>query len=99
MQQNFEILDVSMSATSSFGTSTTQEKAHAFTNLGPFGPSKKSKKPEWEFNQVFQTIWDAKLPSAQIVISPNGKSLMVKCRICTDVKKHEKLHVLKFDGL
>jgi hypothetical protein len=99
MQQNFEILDVLMFATSSFSTTSTQEKAHVFTNLGPLGPSKKPRKPEWEFNQVFQAIWDAILPLAKIVISPNGKSLMVRCRICTNIEKHEKLHVPKFDGL
>jgi hypothetical protein len=78
---------------------TTLEKAHAFTNPGPLGPSKKPRKPKWEFNQVFQAIWDAKLPLAKIVISPNGKLLMVRCRICINIEKHEKLHVPKFDGI
>jgi hypothetical protein len=99
MQQNFEILVVSMSTTSFFGITTTREKGHAFTNLGPFGPSKKPRDTTWEFNQVFQVVWDAKLPLVKIVISPNGKSLMVRCKIYIDVKKHEKLHVPTFDGL
>lgn len=84
-----------MSTTSSFCTTNTWEKVHAFTNHGTLGPSKKPRKLEWEFNQVVQ---DAKLPFIEIVISPNGK-LMVRCKICTDIDKHEKLHVPKFDGL
>jgi hypothetical protein len=48
---------------------------------------------------MFQDIWIAKLPWAKVMMGPNGKLSMVKCKVWNFVKKRNKLFVLKFDGL
>jgi hypothetical protein len=36
-------------------------------------PIKKIWKKEWEFNQMFQNVWDIKIPWAEAIIGPKGK--------------------------
>jgi hypothetical protein len=56
-------------------------------------------KIKWELNRVFQKICATKLLRAEAIIGPNGKSSMVKCKVCNFVEKIDKLLVPKFDGL
>jgi hypothetical protein len=44
-------------------------------------------------------FWVAKLPWAKIVVGLNEKLSRVRCKICIDVKKCEKLLVPKFNSL
>jgi hypothetical protein len=37
---------------------------------------------EWEINQVFQDVWVAKLPWADIVLGIDEKMNMAKCCVC-----------------
>ncbi len=36
-------------------------------------PTKKIWKKEWEFNQMFQDVWDIKIPCVEAVIGPKGE--------------------------
>jgi hypothetical protein len=60
---------------------------------------KKPREPKWELIYIFQNVWVAKLPWAKVVLGANGKMIMVRCKICTNVENQEKLFMPKFDGL
>lgn len=48
---------------------------------------------------MFQDIWVAKLPWAEVMMGPNVKLSMVKCKVCNSIEKINKLLILKFDDL
>ncbi len=58
---------------------------------------KKPREPKWELIYIFQNVWVAKLPWAKVVLGANGKMIMVRCKICTNVENQEKLLMPKFD--
>ncbi len=69
-------------------------------DFNPIVPKpKKARKVKWEFNKVFQDIWAAKLHWLEVVMGPNGKLSIVKCKVCNSIDKRNKLFVSKFDGL
>jgi hypothetical protein len=86
LHPSFELQDGSskflfIASVSSLGTTISVKKPTSF-DFDPIVPKpKKAKKVKWEFNKVFQDIWIAKLPWAEVVMGPNGKLSMVKCKV------------------
>jgi hypothetical protein len=72
---------------------------HLFTYDPTCPKFKKPRKAKWELNKIFQDIWATKWSWDEVVMGPTSKMFMVRCKICTFVKKRNKLFVPKFDGL
>jgi hypothetical protein len=86
LHPSFELQDGSsnflfIASVSSLGTTISAKKAISFDFDPIVQKPKKMKKFKYEFNKVFQDIWIAKLPWAEVVMGPNGKLSMVKCKV------------------
>jgi hypothetical protein len=76
-----------------------KRRTHLFTYDPTCPKLKKPRKAKWELNQIFQNIWATKRSWGEVVMGFTSKMFMVRCKVCTFVKKRNKLFVPKFDGL
>jgi hypothetical protein len=60
---------------------------------------KRPKRFEWEINNFFQDRRVVKFPWSKPICGPNRKMKMVRCKICPDIERREKLLVLKLNPL
>jgi hypothetical protein len=59
----------------------------------------KKRKKGYELNRHFQDSWAAKFPWAEAVVDVDGRITQVRCKVCSDVERREKLLVPKIDSL
>jgi hypothetical protein len=59
----------------------------------------RKRKKGYELNRHFQDSWAAKLPWAEAVVGVDGRIMQVRCKVCSDVERREKLLVPKIDSL
>ncbi len=65
----------------------------------PNKPKKKANKSKWELNKVYQNKWATRFSWFKVVCEKDGKLMMVKCKICTNIEGREKLIVPKLNSL
>jgi len=52
-----------------------------------------------DLNHCFQNAQITKLPWVKFIVGANGKAHKVKCKVCREIKRHNKLLVLKLNFL
>jgi hypothetical protein len=72
---------------------------NVLSNSIPNKPKKKVNKSKWELNKVYQNKWATRFSWSKVICGKDGKMMMVKCKICTNIKGREKLLVPKLNSL
>ncbi len=72
---------------------------YVLANFIPNKPKKKANKLEWELNKVYQDKWATRFSWSKVVCGKDGKMMMFKCKICTNIEGREKLLVPKLNSV
>lgn len=60
---------------------------------------KKFKTSKWEINRVYQNKWVVRFIWYELVCEGNGNMRMVRCKVCSNIERRDKLLFLKLDYL
>jgi hypothetical protein len=59
----------------------------------------RKRRREYDLNRHFYDHWVAKMPWVEVVIEASRQVIQVRCKICLEVERREKLLVPKIDSL